>query len=282
MKWTVFINHFDSPNIDKINLHTVYNTVSLQLILNRISLLKESEFRTMFFEFVKDRNLDGKQITVNLYQRIHRDIYTEDDFRFSKKTDFLDVEFDNLKSMPRENNIMKWNNGLSTKYNHEKAIDAIKNRFNNAHNSIHITLEKLKMDKEFPNFINDLRKQGWKDWQIILNIFNFIINYKINKFEKFDSDSYEEISKHFNLMLRKYRDMDEKDCYVDFPLKAFRTEAFNLQFDVSFASIIQSYGLENKSLTPNLKAIKEFMDIRFNLNNDDYDENNPLKDIEFK
>lgn len=282
MKWTVFINHFDNPNVDKINRHTVYNTVSLQFILNRISLLKESEFKTTFFEFVKDRNLDGKQTTVNLYQRIHRDIYTEADFDFSKKTDFLDVEFDNLISMPRENNIMKWNNALSRKYTHEKAIEAIKNRFNNAYHSIHVTLEKLKKDKDFPDFINELRKEGWKDWQIILNIFNFMINYKINTFEKFDSDNSEEIAKHFQLMFRKYHDMDEKDCYVEFPLKAFKNEMFNAQFDVSFASIIKSYGLENKSLTPNLKAIKEFMDVRFNLNNDDYDENNPLKDIKFK
>ncbi|WP_281298701.1 dsDNA nuclease domain-containing protein [Flavobacterium limnophilum] len=279
-KWTVFINHFDNPNPEKINQHTVYNTVSLQFILNRISLLKENEFRTMFFDFIKDRGLDGKQITVNLYQRIHRDIYTVEDFDFSKKTDFLDIEFDNL-SMPKENKIMKWNATLSEKYTYERAIEAIKNRFNNVHNSIHITLEKLKMDKEFPDFINELRKEGWKDWQIILNIFNFIINYKINKFEKFDSDNPEEIAEYFKLMLRKYHDMDEKDCYVEFPLKAFKTKEFKAQFNISFASIIQSYGLESKSHTPNLNAIKEFMDIRFNLKDDDYNENNPLKDIKF-
>lgn len=280
MKWTVFINHFDNPNPEKINQHTVYNTVSLQFILNRISLLKESEFRAMFFDFIKDRGLDGKQITVNLYQRIHRDIYTVENFNFSKKTDFLAVELDNL-SMPKENKIMKWNDSLSEKYDKEKSLEAIKNRFNNVHKSIYITLEKLKKDKDFPEFINGLRNEGWKDWQIILNIFNFIINYKVNTFEKFDSDNPEEIMKHFKQVLKKYHDMDEKDCYVEFPLKAFKTKEFKAQFEVSFATLIQSYGLENKSHTPNLKAIKEFMDIRFNIANDDFNDNNPIKDIEF-
>lgn len=278
MKWTVFINHFDSPNTEKINQHTVYSTVSFQFILNRISLLKESEFRIMFFDFIKERGLDGKQITVNLYQRIHRDIYTKEGFDFSNKVDFVDVKFENL-SMPKENKIMKWNDSLSEKYTQESAVEAIKNRFNNVNNCIYLTLEKLKEDKDFSGFINDLRKEGWKDWQIVLNIYNFILNYKINRFEKLDSTNEEEVLKHFKESFHKYNRIDEKDCYVEFPLRAFKTEEFKAQFDVSFASIVQSYGLENKSHTPNLKAIKEFMDIRFNLKNDNYDENNPLNDI---
>ena len=43
--------------------------------------------------------------------------------------------------------------------------------------------------------------------------------------------------------------------------------------------ILPTYGLESKLLTPNFKAIREFMNIRFNMMKDDYIENNLLKGI---
>ena len=145
-----------------------------------------------------------------------------------------------------------------------------------------MTLEHLKKNPDFSIFINDLRRQGWKDWQIILSIYNFIINYKINKFEntKFINDS--EAPVFYNKMFNKYKNLDEKNCYIHFPLEAFQSKEFLLQFNVTFSSIIQTYGLDNKSITPNFKAIKEFLDVRFNFTNDDYNDNNPLKDILFE
>ena len=44
--------------------------------------------------------------------------------------------------------------------------------------------------------------------------------------------------------------------------------------------VLNSLGLENKSRFPNFEAIKEFLNIRFNMKNDNTDEGNPLKHIE--
>jgi len=74
--------------------------------------------------------------------------------------------------------------------------------------------------------------------------------------------------------------MDEKDCYVQFPLKAFQSKEFMEQFNIGLPAVLKTYGLETKLITPNFKAIKEFLDVRFNLSNDDYNENNPLRDIQ--
>ena len=73
--------------------------------------------------------------------------------------------------------------------------------------------------------------------------------------------------------------MDEKDCYIKYPLEAFKSKEFNDQFNIGALSILSTYGLESKLLTPNFKAIKEFMDVRFNIRLDDYTENNLLQDI---
>ncbi|MBP7172971.1 MAG: hypothetical protein KBA33_02745 [Cloacibacterium sp.] len=73
--------------------------------------------------------------------------------------------------------------------------------------------------------------------------------------------------------------MDEKDCYIKYPLEAFESKEFKDQFNIGSMAILSTYGLESKLLTPNFKAIKEFMDVRFNLLKDDCFENNLLIDI---
>ncbi len=279
VKWRVSICHFDDSDPLKINKHTVFNTISFHLILNTISLLEEKEFKDLFFKLIKERSLDNKQISVNLYQRIYRGLYKKEDFEFTKR-DLFQKE-DIILNLPTENRVMKWNDSLSEKYNKEFSLDAIKNRFNNVKPNIYLTLEYLKLDKGFNLFINDLRCQGWKDWQIISNITNFILNYKIRKFENLDLQTDKAMSEHYNKMYKKYRDIDEKDCYVQFPLKAFKSHEFLVQFEIMYTWFITTYGLENKSITPNFKSIKEFLDVRFNFENDDYNDNNPLKDIEF-
>ena len=280
IKWQVNICFFDNSDTFKINEHTVFNTVSFHLILNTISLLKQEEFKDLFFKLIKERSLDSKQISVNLYQRIHRDIYTKKDFAFTKRDIFQKEDI--VLNLPSENNVMKWNDSLSEKYSQTFSITAIENRFKNAHNAIYLTLEHLKKNPDFSVFINDLRRKGWKDWQIILSIYNFIINYKIKKFEntKFINDS--EAPAFYSKMFIKYKNLDEKNCYIHFPLEAFQSKEFLVQFNITFSSIIQTYGLENKSITPNFKAIKEFLDVRFNFANDDYSDNNPLKDVLFE
>lgn len=281
IKWKVSVCFFDTPDTIAINKHTVFNTVTLKDILNNISLLKQDEFDSLFFELIKERGLDTKQISVNLYQRIHRDIYLENYFKLSMKTQFQKEDYNNL-NLPKENAIMVWNNSLSNKYDNEKALKGIENRFNNSHKCIYLTLEKLKKEAGFSILINELRNEGWKDWQIIMNIFNFIINYKIKVFEKIEISEDEDKMKRFRDMMIKYKNMDEKDCYIDFPLEAFKTEEFKAQLRINYVTVLNYFGLESKSITPNFEAIKEFLDVRFNFKDDNFDENNPLQDIPFE
>ncbi|WP_407307267.1 hypothetical protein, partial [Acinetobacter sp.] len=121
-----------------------------------------------------------------------------------------------------------------------------------------------------------LRSKGYKDWQILMNMQNFMINYKVQNLEGKTFNSDIEQIEYLKKTFHKYMNMDEKDCYVQFPLKAFQSIEFVDQFNIGIISVLNTYGLESKLMTPNFKAIKEFLDIRFNLSSDDYNENNPL------
>lgn len=279
IKWKIYICYFNGKDVNEINKHSAFNVVSLQYILNEISLLESDEFKTMFWDFFPKMKIDTKQVVVNLYQKIHRDVYLREDFEMFNSSSFEKETFE--LSLPKENKVMEWKNSLSQKYDREFCIEAIKNRFNNTHKCIYLTLNELKQEPNFSKLINDYRKEGWKDWQIVSNIQNFMINYKVQVFEDaiFSGSNDEDIYEKFQKAFFKYANMDEKDCYVKFPIEAFKSDDFRNQFNVGLPSMLKTYGLETKLMTPNFKAIKEFLDIRFNMSSDDFEENNPLKDI---
>jgi hypothetical protein len=279
IKWRSYICYTAATDPKRINLHSAFNMTSFRLFLESISLLRSEEFDTLFEDFFKKSKLETKQISVNLYQKIHRDVYIENDFEAFKSYSFNKETF-NL-NLPKENKVMTWNDSLSTKYDSLFSLEAIKNRFNNTQKCIYLTMEELKHDPEFPQWVNGFRSQGWKDWQIVVNIQNFMINYKVNMFESKPFDSDEQYIEHFQKMFYKYSDIDEKECYVNFPLAAFKTRDFVDQFNIGLPSILQTYGLETKLTTPNFGAIKDFLDIKFNMQVDDYHDNNPLREIPY-
>ncbi|PQJ79558.1 hypothetical protein [Polaribacter porphyrae] len=279
IKRKVFIVKCNSKNEKKLNFHTVHSTISVSYILNSMSLLKYEEFQSNFMDFIKERELDNKQISVNIYQKIHRDVYSKKSFKEFKnqKLNNFKIDLDFIK----DNEFMKWNHSLSHKYNYEDSIFAIKTRFENTYKGTYLTILKLKKDKKFILLINKLRKDGWKDWQIISNIFNFIVDYKVRVFEAENLKGLDEKSfrEKYHELFYKYVKLDEKDCYIYFPVEAFESKEFEFQFNISIVAILNRFQLECKLQTPAFKAIREFLNIKFNLNKDDYHVNNPLKNL---
>lgn len=275
IKWKVYISYSEALGIEQINLHSAYNFVSLRLILDNISVLKSQEFETLFNAFFEKAKLDSKQIAVNLYQKIHRDIYVKTDLDVFQSTSFNKEKFD--LAFPKENNVMMWNSSLSGKYNKSFSIEAIKNRFNNVSKTTYLTLSGLKNDPGYNTWLTSLRNKGWQDWQIMTNLHSYMLNYKVHRFEDLKFKTEGEYVKNLKIMMQKYSNMDEKDCFIEFPLEAFKSKEFLDHFNVGLPAILNTYGLETKLMTPNFKAIKEFLDVRFNLQYDFHDENNPLK-----
>ncbi|MCT4173475.1 hypothetical protein HZP56_10860 [Elizabethkingia anophelis] len=277
IKWKVYVRHTNTKDVAKANRHSAINMGSLSHILDNISVLKSGEFKDMFRSFFKETKISTKQIVVNLYQKIHRDIYTKKSFDSYQSYSFEKEVFD--LNLPKENKFMVWNDSLSAKYDQQFSVDAIKNRFNNAVKSISLTLQELKKDPDFPDWINNLRSRGWKDWQIVCNMQNFMVNRKVRSLNNNTFASEQEWIENFQKTFYKYINMEEKDFYVKFPLESFKSAEFMEQFDIMLPSTLHTYDLETKLMTPNFEAIREFLGIRFNMYVDNYEDNNPLKDI---
>ena len=79
-----------------------------------------------------------------------------------------------------------------------------------------------------------------------------------------------------NELFSYFLELDEKDCYVEFPIDAFKSEDFDFQLKGTCVTVLKAFNLENKAKFPNFEAIKEFLDVRFNMSTDRNDSGNPL------
>lgn len=278
-KWKVFSNYFDGKDPKDINFNTATKAGTLMIILNTVSLLPDDEFKRDFESLFKENDLANKTLSMNAYQKMYRMVFTEDGFKSLQREYFNPVETTFLK-FPAENEVLKWKADLSLKYNQEQSLQYIANRFKYSKKCMYITLAKLHDQKGFHELINKLREDGWQDWFIILTIMNFMLNYKANReLKTMNIEIEDERIKKFQELFFKYKKMDEKDCYIEFPVEAFKSPDFDFQLQNTCVTVLKACGFENKASFPNFKAIKEFLDVRFNMLIDKYDDGNPLVDI---
>ncbi|OAV75013.1 hypothetical protein Barb7_01420 [Bacteroidales bacterium Barb7] len=229
-RWKAFLQHFNSPDPKKIESNAANVTVILSLILNEISLLANEEFQKGFMGLFERHELSRKTLTVNSYQRIYRNIIPKNVFDNIKRQDFFPVEC--VLKFPTENKFMQWKNSISSKYNIESSLHHIYNRFKHSHKCIHITLERLKHDSEFCKYINELRNQGYLDWQIVFAITNFMCCYKAQlEVSKMTFETEEQHIEALKKAMFKYHQMDESDFPIIFPIEAFKSKDFQYQIE---------------------------------------------------
>jgi len=161
---------------------------------------------------------------------------------------------------------------LSKFYSKEKTQKMIERRYKNCVASICLTLKNLIPTKAFQSLKLSLRSQGWKDWHILLGIFNFVMNYRIEKIG---------IKGNRNAMIKfqeTYPYIDENENSIKVPLNKFTEENLKFGLEVSMPATIYALGL---SLPKNVAIKKENLyEIlnKFNYWEDDVD-HEPLFDL---
>ena len=67
---------------------------------------------------------------------------------------------------------------LHKRYNEIEMKKAIANRYRNISKAIPLQLIYLDESKEFAEIVKKLRRDGWKDWHILLSVINRMFNLK--------------------------------------------------------------------------------------------------------
>ena len=273
-KWKIFTNKIDSPDKDKIRLQISGLILSMKNILRDISLIKDDDFFEIVNKLFQNEALAEKTMTINLYQRIYRNIYSEETFIASQRNVFTN---ELLQIKLKEDKILEWKKELSPLYSKEEILKQIEGRYKNSTKSTYLTIKNLKKQSGYVEWIKNLREQGWLDWQILLSIYNHILSYKANQVVSKKTFANEDIKREeFQKTFFEIQKKDESEIYVEFPLEYFTGKEFQFHLDQTAFIILGALNLENKTRFPNFPAIKDFLNFRFNYGIDDIPELSPL------
>lgn len=273
--WKVFLPLLESKEASDKNMHYGAITASFKIILNEISLLEDEVFQVRFESLFK-KGLGNKAFIINSYQREYRKVFSEEKFLASMrnkfKSEFARIDYYESASLSCINHESEF-------YNYEKSIDNIRSRYKNCLKAIHLTLKRLKLSEEFNEKVIKFQKDGWLDWQILLALFNTIIDLKAKNIlrqngRKYTSDL--EWIEYLQKTIAEIMHVDEKETYVEIPVDVIYGENFDRQMDLVPIHVLKSFKLESKSRFPDPIALRKFLDEKFRFNTDDIVELSPF------
>lgn len=272
--WKIYTKAVVERKPEEIKMQASFLTISIKFILDELSVLPEELFDKEFQRFFKEENLAGKTLPGFLYQRLYRDLLSQDAFEDPGRQ-----TFDSEKITPPlvESPALAWEEGLSSKYSLEKSLQLIKGRYKNVVKQMYLTLEHIKKDPRYSDFLSKLRNEGWLDWQIVMAMYNHMLSYKANGYvRRSEFGSEEEFEKAFQKVFWDLGKTDEKDVYFQFDLDFFMGSDFEFQLNNVTVMVLNRWELQNKSRFPNFPALRYFLNKRFNFGIDDVSEDSPL------
>ncbi|MDZ7847620.1 MAG: hypothetical protein U5L96_13110 [Owenweeksia sp.] len=273
--WKVFLPVLKSKEPEDKNMHYAAITASFQMILNVLSLLPHDDFQAKFNSLFS-KGLSNRTLTINAYQRAYRDLVSEDKFQKSMRNKF-ESELLNIDQHESETLAAKKND--SPLYNHDESIDNIKGRYKNCIGAIHLTLERLKKSDQFNAELSRLKDEGWLDWQIVLALYNNIIDLKAKNLLRQNGKTYvnnDEWLEDFQKAVHEIRFKDETETYVEIPISELIGQNLEMALKQVPANVLRSFGLEDKSRYPNIEALRRFLNERFRFQEDEVEELSPF------
>ena len=149
----------------------------------------------------------------------------------------------------------------------------IEMRYKNCLPSIRLTLKRIVPTKRFQSLKNTLRSQGWKDWHILMGIFNFVMNYRMEKLEILGNQ--QAMIKFYETY--PYQEEDEKSICT--PLNEFTEENIRIALELSMLATIRAIGFDlPKNTAISKDKLRKILD-GFNYWEDDV-EHEPIFEIE--
>lgn len=273
--WRVFLPVLKSKEPKEKNMHYAAITVTFQMILNELSLLPHDDFQEIFHSLFKE-GLGNRALTINAYQRAYRDLVSEDKFNNSLRNNF---EPELLKIEQHESVTLASKKNNSPLYNRNKSLENIRGRYKNCIGVIHLTLERLKKSDQFNQELTRLKDEGWLDWQILLALYNNIVDLKAKNSLGQNGKTYandEEWLEDFQRAFHEIRLKDETETYVEIPISELIGQNLELHLKQISVHVLKSFGLENKSRFPNFEALKTFLNERFRFHEDEVEELSPF------
>ncbi|MFJ9372902.1 hypothetical protein [Streptomyces sp. NPDC101455] len=153
-------------------------------------------------------------------------------------------------------------------YNRSRALDMIRDNYNELPQVLTETLPRVLADPDTRAGLQELREEGWLDWQILLVLANIAANLRLQQ------ASPGSIPRDYPT---RFFQTPENQYTTALPLNAFTADRLRAQMDVTVLAVGQRrWKLGSAMPTPNLRAFKELLTTRYDYATDDIPHHNLL------
>jgi len=159
---------------------------------------------------------------------------------------------------------------LSKYYDKTKAEELIKARYTKSIPAIRLTLKRIVPTDHFQNLKNKLRNEGWKDWHILLALYNLVLNFRMNELGI-------RTVHDMNNFRQKFMQEEEKEESLIVPLYQINEENLKINLKLSMLGTLKGYGFSLEGKTINPEKITKYLAEKFNYWEDDV-EHKPIFD----
>ena len=169
---------------------------------------------------------------------------------------------------------LAWPASLSTIYTEAKAKTILRNRYRRNKEIIRLSLPRLLKDERAARIIAELRGSGVPDWQVLTLLSNIVCDYQVKSAAESDSDAELLVP----LLLERFGRAETKSD-AEFPPDRLTRETVETFKTVLLGAAFKVWGLELHRQTPDFKAMKQLLDVRFRHSADDIPHGDPFGGI---
>lgn len=174
-----------------------------------------------------------------------------------------------VRPTPPQHEELAWHAGPGPTYTAEEAREKLGWRYQRSPQSIRFTLPRLLADPRTRALIEDLRREGWLDWRILGALSMRAMNWRV---EQTDPRT---ISDYKSTLLRLMRDPEPVDAPL-VPLAIFNRESLVTVDNANVTSTLKTWDLDLRQRTPDIRAIRQFLNERYRQDKDDIDHDDPF------
>jgi hypothetical protein len=222
-------------------------------------MLNKKNYEPLIAPLLKDQDVVSKVSFGQSYETIYGEFYEHSWYDLNRMVGVW-TPFDASARELEENSDFPGRRGTSPIYDPVDAQERIQIRIEKLKLVLSVSLPILTTQGWFMEMINELRADGWLDWQILHALGHAVVNHKVQHDKNFDSKRTDELRKRHLELFNK----DESEWYQEInrnvlTLKQLRIELENM---VPLA-VLHAFGLENKSRRPEMQLIRDFLRNRF-------------------
>ena len=223
-----------------------------------------------FLQILEGRMKMGLMSKINPhapYEMLFRQFYSEEDFKklHELSQDSVEISAFKIKTAKALNGL----HGIHSEYVEAKSKAGIENRYKNALLGLKLTLPRILKAAEVRAAVEHLKKEGWRDWHILMAMFNIRANFVVR--ERVGNEDPEKMSKEFKELMNR----EEQKSDPQPPADLFTTGKLQEALKVYEPAALKTLGFHCWQETPVHAAIHEFLG-RFNFWTDDIPHADPF------